>query len=128
MSAYLLDTNAFSMVLAGDPRLSKRVRTMIENADRIAVSAISFYEIGQKVRIGKWAEMEPLVVDMHERAAEMGFDLVSITVGVARDAGLLDWSHRDPFDRIIAAVALQEGVAVVSSDAAFDAVGVERVW
>jgi PIN domain nuclease of toxin-antitoxin system len=43
-------------------------------------------------------------------------------------AALLDWDHRDPFDRMIAAVALQERVAVVSADAAFEAVGVERVW
>lgn len=128
MSAFLLDTNAFSMVLAGDPRLSIRIRGMIEGADRVAVSAVSFYEIGQKVRIGKWAEMEPLIGGMHERAADLGFDLLAITPTVARDAGLLDWNHRDPFDRMIAAVALQERMAVVSSDAAFDAVGVERVW
>ena len=38
------------------------------------------------------------------------------------------WSHRDPFDRMIAAVALQERVAVVSADVVFEAVGVERVW
>lgn len=128
MSAYLLDTNAFSMVLAGDPRLSPRVRALIEQADRVAVSAVTFYEIAQKVRIGKWAEMVPLIGNMHARAADLGFDLLAITPTVARDAGLLEWDHRDPFDRMIAAVALQERVAVVSSDAAFEAVGVARVW
>lgn len=128
MSAFLLDTNAFSMVLAGDSRLSGRVREMIESADRILVSAVSFYEIAQKVRIGKWAQMEPLIETMHERAVEFGFDLIAITPAMARDAGMLDWSHRDPFDRMIAAVALQERVAVVSSDAAFDVVGVKRIW
>ena len=128
MNALLLDTNAFSMVLAGDPRLSGQVRRMIENADRVVVSAVSFYEIAQKVRIGKWAQMEPLVGGMHTRAAELGFDLVSITPAIAHEAGLLVWSHRDPFDRMIAATALQERVAVVSSNAAFEAVGVERVW
>lgn len=128
MSAVLLDTNAFSMVLAGDSRLSVRVREMIESADRVLISAVSFYEIAQKVRIGKWAEMAPLIETMHERATEFGFDLIAITPAMARDAGMLDWSHRDPFDRMIAAVALQERVAVVSSDTAFDAVGVARVW
>jgi PIN domain nuclease of toxin-antitoxin system len=36
--------------------------------------------------------------------------------------------HRDPFDRLIAATALVEGLTVVSADAAFDAYGLPRLW
>ena len=54
MTSYLLDTNAFSMALTDDPRLPKRAYDRMREADRLAVSAISFYEIGQKVRAGKW--------------------------------------------------------------------------
>jgi PIN domain nuclease of toxin-antitoxin system len=36
--------------------------------------------------------------------------------------------HRDPFDRIIIAQALTEGAPIISSDAAFDAYGVRRIW
>jgi len=49
-----------------------------------------------------------------------------------RSAGRVAFSagapHRDPFDRMIAAAALQERVPLVSPDVAFDTVGVERVW
>lgn len=40
----------------------------------------------------------------------------------------MPWNHRDLFDRMIAATALQEGLPLVSSAGAFDAVGVVRVW
>ena len=36
--------------------------------------------------------------------------------------------HRDPFDRLLIAQAWQEGLTLVSSDTAFDAYGITRVW
>ncbi|MDR0284878.1 MAG: PIN domain-containing protein [Propionibacteriaceae bacterium] len=44
-------------------------------------------------------------------------------------AGHLDWSHKDPFDRMLAAQAVLEDATLVSADAAFDsAPGVRRLW
>jgi PIN domain nuclease of toxin-antitoxin system len=43
-------------------------------------------------------------------------------------AGKLDPSHRDPFDRLLIAHALVEGVPLVSNEEAFDRFGVERIW
>jgi PIN domain nuclease of toxin-antitoxin system len=40
----------------------------------------------------------------------------------------LPFHHRDPFDRLITAQALAEGLPVVSVDSQFDAYGVKRVW
>jgi PIN domain nuclease of toxin-antitoxin system len=37
-------------------------------------------------------------------------------------------SHKDPFDRLIIAQALLEGVPVVCADAIFDTYGVTRLW
>jgi PIN domain nuclease of toxin-antitoxin system len=36
--------------------------------------------------------------------------------------------HKDPFDRLIAATALVEGLILVSADPAFDVYGVTRLW
>jgi PIN domain nuclease of toxin-antitoxin system len=36
--------------------------------------------------------------------------------------------HKDPFDRLIAATALVEGLTLVSADAVFDAYGLTRLW
>jgi PIN domain nuclease of toxin-antitoxin system len=36
--------------------------------------------------------------------------------------------HRDPFDRLIAATAMVEGLTLVTADEAFDLYGLERHW
>lgn len=128
MTSYLLDTNAFSMALTDDPRLPKRAYSRMREADRLAVSAISFYEIGQKVRVGKWPEMVAYVEHLEQRAGSDGFDLIPLTATVCLNASMLDWDHRDPFDRMIAAVALLETLPVISSDQAFDRIGIDRHW
>jgi PIN domain nuclease of toxin-antitoxin system len=128
VSGFLLDTNAFSMMLSGDLRLAKDVRDTLEAADRIAVSVISFYEIGQKVRRGRWPEMAAFAADMQGRSMGYGYDIVPLSAAAAEMSSMMEWDHRDPFDRMIAAVALQERMPLVSSDPAFDKVGVERVW
>ncbi len=128
MTSYLLDTNAFSMALTDDPRLPKRAYTRMREADCLAVSVISFYEIGQKVRAGKWPEMAAYVRRLEQRAGSDGFDLIPLTATACLTASMLDWRHRDPFDRMIAAVALLETLPVISSDRAFDRIGIERHW
>jgi PIN domain nuclease of toxin-antitoxin system len=40
----------------------------------------------------------------------------------------LPFHHRDPFDRLLAAQALEEGLAIVSADAVFNTYGLTRVW
>lgn len=128
MNAFLLDTNAFAMALTDDPRLPGTARDLMTRALRLAVSVISFYEIGQKVRLGKWPEMAPHLDGLERRAREDGFDLIPLTGAVALEASLMDWAHRDPFDRMIAAVARHEKLPVLSSDEAFDDLPVSRIW
>ena len=65
---------------------------------------------------------------MTQAVADLGLTVLPVTVEYADvQAGLPD-HHRDPFDRLIAAQALVENVAVVSADAVFDAYGVRRFW
>jgi len=127
-AAALLDTNAFAMALTEDPRLPTRARQRMETAPRLAVSVISFYEIGQKVRLGKWPEMAPHLSGLEAQAREDGYALIPLTAAAALEAAMLDWAHRDPFDRLIAAVAAAEGLEIISADSAFDTLGLSRVW
>ena len=117
------------MVLTDDPRLPDKAKEIIFGASMVSVSAISFYEIGQKVRLGKWPEMAPFTKDLVEIVTSDGLNLIPLSSQHAVHASLIDWIHRDPFDRMIAAVTMIEGAILVSNDEAFDQLGnLRRVW
>ncbi|MGJ3263447.1 MAG: type II toxin-antitoxin system VapC family toxin [Salinarimonas sp.] len=129
----LLDTHASVWALGDNPALRSSARRMIEAASVVYVSAISFFEIGQKARLGKWPEMVPYVESLPSLLARQGGTSVPITAQIASRATCLAWEHRDPFDRILAATALELDVVIVSADRAFDgfeAAGkrISRVW
>lgn len=129
MSQVLLDTNALAMILTDDPRLPQTARATIMAGHSVGVSAISFYEIGQKVRLGKWDAMAPFVSDLVDIVTDAGLALLPLTAAQATKASLLSWDHRDPFDRMIAAASMIEGALLVSSDVAFDDLEqIERIW
>lgn len=128
MTRCLLDTNAFSEIITQGPRISDQALGFVDSFSEVLLSAITFFEIGQKVRLGKWNAMAPHVGRLEEQVRSDGYRVIALSSGLALKASLLDWVHRDPFDRMIAAVAMQEQVPVVSSDAVFETVGVERVW
>ena len=129
MTRVLLDTHAWAWSLSVSERLSPSARTTIAEAGIRYVSPISLYEIGQKARLRRWPEMQPLVPRLVEIAAEQGNAIAPLDAHICLAAATLDWPHRDPFDRIIAATCLAEGLALVSADAAFDGLGrLARVW
>jgi PIN domain nuclease of toxin-antitoxin system len=57
-----------------------------------------------------------------------GFNSIELSVSHALLASQIDVAHRDPFDRMLAAQARVEQLAVVSPDPAFDALGAQRIW
>ncbi len=127
MAAVLLDTHAFVWGQFASHRLTTRARSAIAGADAVWVSAISFFEIAQKVRLGKWPEIAALVDSLPELHETLGGRLAPLDAEICLNAGSLHWAHRDPFDRLIAATALLRHMALVSADAAFDDL-LKRAW
>lgn len=127
MTAVLLDTHAWAWSLMGDNRLSARATAAITKAATVMVSPISFYEIGQKVRLGKWDEMAAWVDRLPEILEEQGGSIASLEPRICLAASTMPWEHRDPFDRLIAASASHYNLPLVSVDTIFDGV-VTRVW
>lgn len=127
MKGVLLDTHAWAWSLTADPRLTAEAQAIMTAAPVVYVSPISFFEIGQKVRLGKWPEMAPWVEKLPDLLEEQGGQLATFTARIALGASMADWPHRDPFDRILAATARHLDVPLVSADLVFDG-EVERVW
>ncbi|HMA51426.1 MAG TPA: type II toxin-antitoxin system VapC family toxin [Magnetospirillaceae bacterium] len=127
MKAVLLDTHAWASSLSDDDRLSPAALEAIERAETIYVSPVSFFEIGQMVRQGFWPEMEPYVHQMASILEEQGGMVAALEPSICVDAAMLDWAHRDPFDRLIAATAKYYALPLISADTVFDG-KVPRVW
>lgn len=122
----LIDTNVLLRWYWSAEAVSAAARTVIEETgNEIVVSVVSLYEIGNKNRLGKLAVG---VTDIELAAEDDGFRFLAIGRSHARRAATLPWNHRDPWDRLIAAQAMEEGYPLVSTDVAFDASGVERIW
>lgn len=124
----LLDTHAFAWVLLDDPALSEGARRAIAAANATLVSPVSLYEVGQKVRLGRWPEIAPIAAELPDLLSQAGLLAAPLTPAIALRASLMDWDHRDPFDRLIAATAEITGAQLVSRDAVFDVLPIRRVW
>src|SRR5437868_12205710 len=125
----LFDSHAFVWFLAGDQRFSERARRVVAAEDTVAcVSAVTAWEIANKVRLGKWPEAAALAGSFSDIIDEHGFEPISITVDQARVAGFLARAHRDPFDRMLAAQAQIEGMPLITADSAFQAFGTQVLW
>ena len=124
----LLDTHVLLWWLGGESKLSRRARHTIQNQETtVLVSAASAWEIAIKTKAGK-LDAGPLVANFHNELAQEGFSELPISSDHAIRAGLLEGPHRDPFDRMLAAQAQAENLAVISKDSFFDAFGVRRIW
>ncbi|NLS04628.1 type II toxin-antitoxin system VapC family toxin [Rhizobium sp. P32RR-XVIII] len=128
MNAVLLDTHAWAWSLTADSRLTARAVTVIQQADAVLVSPISLFEIGQKVRLGKWPEMQPYIHGLAELLERQGGRTVALTPDVCLKASTMDWAHRDPFDRLIAATAMANGLPLISADTVFDGLSTDQRW
>ena len=125
----LLDTHAFLWWLAGSPRLSRPAsRAIGKERNQVFVSAASVWEISTKIRLGRLEVARTVATDLAGAVASQGFGPVDMTVAHAQRAGDLSGDHGDPFDRMLAAQALCEGLRLVSNDRVFDGYGVRRLW
>ena len=116
----LLDTHALLWALAEPARLSRRALLALQNpANELRVSAVSLFEIATKVRLGKLPDTGALLRQVDLTLARLNATLTVLSGAQAILAGNLNVSHRDPFDRLLAAQALDLDVPLVTCDPAF---------
>lgn len=126
---FLLDTHILIWAALRTRKLPPVVAAlMADTENEILVSAASAWEIATKVRLGKLAGAEELERDFMVVVPRAGYRLLAIEPELALRAGRLLGSHGDPFDRMIAAQALQLDIPVISADPKLDTFGVRRIW
>lgn len=125
----LLDTHAFLWFIDGSARLSQRARELIEDQGNAKlVSVASLWEMGLKMSLGRLELAQPFG-DLIPRQMELnGFGLLPVRISHIARIISLPFHHRDPFDRMIVAQCVAEGLSVVSLDSVFDKYSVQRLW
>jgi len=92
------------------------------------VSFASLWEIAIKLSLDKLRLPDRFERYIPDQMSLNGFEQMEISFNHIRRCSGLEWRHRDPFDRLLVAQALEEDLAIVSRNPAFDAYKVKRYW
>lgn len=125
----LLDTHTLLWFTLNDPQLSQTATALImDPAHEKLVSPASYWEIAIKIGANKYALTAPYEDFMREAIDKNGFLYLHIEPRHTALLTTMPHHHKDPFDRLLVAQALVEGIPLVSVDAKLDPYGVIRLW
>ena len=126
---YLLDTHTFLWLAGGDSRVPRSLEKELGLPGReLWLSTASVWEIAIKKSLGKLELAIPLAQLVDSQCSAMALKLLEIRKDHALAVEELDFHHRDPFDRLLIAQALVEGLEIISRDTSLDAYPIVRIW
>jgi len=121
----LADTHVLLWAMLRPGELDRRAARALRAASNdVLASAASLWEMAIKAELGKLRLPGPPAAWLPDALERTGIEMLAITGGHALAAGALPGHHRDPFDRMLVAQALAEGLTIVTRDARFAAYGV----
>ena len=125
----MLDTCALLWLTLDPEQLSTKAAVLIEDSSGgFVVSAISFWEIGQKVRKGK-LELgctPNQFLTLVNQTREIEIHPVQATIAMASTQ--LDWTHKDPADRLIVQTAIELNLPLITADGVIRKFYSKAVW
>jgi PIN domain nuclease of toxin-antitoxin system len=125
----LLDTHSFLWFVSGSAQLSLAARSAIEDPEAVVfLSAASAWEVAIKISLGKLTVHAPLADLFTDHVQGNNITWLTIDLPHILRVAMLPHHHRDPFDRLLIAQSLEEGLQLVSVDTTFDAYGITRLW
>ena len=127
MTNLLLDTHAFIWYSEDDPKLPNSIKIEIETADRVYISIVSLWEIAIKLSIRKLS-LRSNYESVEASLEPARIDLLPISFADTVRIINLPLHHRDPFDRILIAQAMNHALTLVSCDRAFTAYPIQLRW
>lgn len=125
----LLDTHALLWWWSGDPALPSAIASLIADGDNeIFASTASAWEIAIKDRLGKLGDLSGASNRYGALMERHAMRDLAIERAHALRAGVYPMTHRDPFDRLLAAQAELEDMPIVTRDPAFAAFPCRVRW
>jgi PIN domain nuclease of toxin-antitoxin system len=125
----LLDTHTIFWSLEEPSKVGPAaMAAMADPANDRLLSAATIWELAIKVGQGKIALSLPYRQWMDKVIAELQLTILPVTIAYAERQSTHPAHHKDPFDRLLIAQALVDGMPIVSADVAFDPYGITRLW
>ena len=126
---FFVDTHYVLWAAINSKRIEPWARKMIADLNNeILVSAATLYEISLKVRLGKLPEAEDFENDLAANIEDgLGYTLMPLEPAVMLRAARFEADHADPFDRMIAAHAIQHNLPLLTTDSRLEVFGVRRL-
>jgi PIN domain nuclease of toxin-antitoxin system len=81
------------------------------------ISAATIWELAIKVGAGKLTLSLPYRLWMETAITDLTLEIIPVTIEYAERQAMLPPHHKDPFDRLMIAQALVDGIPIVSNDA-----------
>jgi PIN domain nuclease of toxin-antitoxin system len=118
----LLDTHALLWSATDPVRLAPEARAALEDGSHdVMISIVTAWEIAIKQSLGKLDLARPAERWLPDVLTRTGFEIAELSLSAALRVRVLAWHHRDPFDRLLIAHALDDGFTIVTRDHIFDA-------
>jgi PIN domain nuclease of toxin-antitoxin system len=125
----LLDTHTFIWWDSDPSKLSLQVLTLCQDpANQLVVSVVSIWEMQIKVHLGKMNLALPLTDLVDQQLKTNNIYLLPVTLAHVLRLGTLPLHHKDPFDRLLVAQAIEEDATILSRDAIFASYPTRLVW
>ena len=113
----LLDTHLLLWAAAGEGLPAKAVQLIDDPGNDLLFSAASIWEIAIKTGLGR-PDFQVDAGVFRRELLESGYEELAITSAHAAGVSTLPDLHKDPFDRILIAQAVAEGIVLLSADQA----------
>lgn len=125
----LFDTHVFLWAINDDPRLSERVRKIfVDSGNVVLLSAASIWEIVVKAQAGKLPFPQPAARYLRSQLQKTSVEVLPIQLAHVLRVETLPPHHKDPFDRMLLAQALEEKIPIASADKALRRYTANVIW
>ena len=126
---FLVDTHAFLWAVLSPEKLTERVRSVFTDREaELLVSIATPWEMAIKAGIGKLENGAEILDNFENQVTASGYRILETSIEHTIRSGYLPRYHKDPFDRLLIAQALDLNVPILSRDDIFDLYGVQRIW
>ena len=125
----LLDTHTALWMVNEHEKLSSAAKALLRDDNHaLFISIASLWEMAIKVSLGKLSELDGGMDAFISKIAIMPIELFPITANHIRVVESLPFVHRDPFDRMIVATAMADGMTILTADSNIPKYNVAYTW